>query len=107
MIRTRYQLEPVSPGAILREELQKGSAIGIQADQCTSQGSLVPDALVISLIQSWLEKHPARFVFDGFPRTIPQGESLDALLTARQIPLEAVLYFSVSEETIKGRVLNR
>lgn len=107
MIKTRYQIEPTSPGAMLREELRKGTDLGREADSFTSRGQLAPDSLVVALVENWLKFHGGRFVFDGFPRTIAQAEALAELLQKQGTPLDVVFFFNVPFETIKQRVLHR
>ena len=107
MIQSRFGIEPTSPGAMLRAELQAGTEIGKEADALTSRGLLVPDSLVIALVDRWLQAHNDAFVFDGFPRTLAQAEALEEILKRRGTPLETVLYFNVPFETILDRVLHR
>jgi len=107
MIKDRFQIEPTSPGAMLRDEMRRGTPLGIEADSYTSHGQLVPDSLVIELVKSWLETHDGSFVFDGFPRTIAQAEALESILAARNTPLEVAFFFEIRVERIRERVLNR
>lgn len=107
MIKARYQIEPTSPGAMLREELRRGTPLGIEADRLTSQGQLASDATVIQLVENWLATHGDAFVFDGYPRTLGQADSLEALLRRRENPIEVVFYFNVPVEVIRERVLHR
>ncbi len=92
---------------MLRDELRRGTELGAAANALTSRGQLVPDAMVTELVGKWLESHGDSFVFDGFPRTVPQAVELDHLLAARNTPLEAVFFFNVSLDEIRNRVLNR
>ena len=107
LIKERFEIEPTSPGAMLRDEMRRGTPLGIEADSYTSHGQLVPDSLVIQLVKSWLEKHDGSFVFDGFPRTIAQAEALEVILSERNTPLDVVFFFSLEEEGIRNRVLRR
>ncbi len=92
---------------MLREHSQRGTELGKAADALTARGQLVPDALITALVEEWLTGHGDGFVFDGFPRTVPQAEALEALLARRGTPLQAVLFFNVPFEEIRNRVLNR
>jgi adenylate kinase len=107
LIKERYRIEPTSTGAMLREELRRGTELGLAADQLTSRGQLVPDAMITELVGKWLQTHGDAFVFDGFPRTVPQAIELDRLLAERQTPLQAVIFFNVPFAEIRDRVLNR
>jgi len=92
---------------MLREELRKGTSLGKAASDLTSKGHLVPDAMITELVGEWLLTQGDSFLFDGFPRTVPQAEALDHLLENRGTPLEAVIYFDVPIKEIQDRVLNR
>jgi adenylate kinase len=107
MIESRFQFPTVSTGALLREELERRTPLGLQADAYASKGGLVPDSLVLESIQNWLGVHNGKFICDGFPRTLAQGEAFKELLDQRETALEAVFFFDVSLEVVKSRVLNR
>jgi adenylate kinase len=107
MIQARYEIPSASPGSMLREEMANGTKLGIEADQLTSRGQLVPDATVNQLVGSWLEKRDSQFVFDGYPRSRGQADALETMLAKRRTPLEVVLSFEANLETLQGRVRNR
>lgn len=107
MLKARYGFSIASPGAILREEKLSGTALGIEADRLTSKGMMVPDSVVVELVSNWLGAHTTGFVFDGFPRTVCQADSLELLLSERRTTLDVVLHFDVSSETVFNRVMNR
>lgn len=92
---------------MLREELRLQTPLGIEADRLTRNGSMVSDATVIELVSHWLSAHSDGFVFDGFPRTLVQAESLEKMLFQQHASLDIVLFFDVSDETIFERVMNR
>jgi len=104
-IEKRYGLPAVSSGAILREEFAHGSQAGHDTARMARAGLLVPDRLVIKLVGRWLSRHPEGFILDGFPRNVPQAEALAKLLGEN--PLQAVLFFDLSDETIFERALGR
>lgn len=106
-IQAHFGIPSVSPGAMLRDEMRRGTPLGIEADRLTREGNMAPDALVLQLVGNWLQYHPDRFVFDGFPRTLAQADALEELLGERQLTLDAVLYFDLSMQTIFERVMNR
>jgi adenylate kinase len=107
MIKGRYQIESTSPGEMLRDEARRGTAIGIEASARTSQGLMVPDAVVIGMVKNWLAEHNGAFVFDGFPRTLEQADALEALLEGRNTPLDIVFFLNVPLEAIRDRVVRR
>lgn len=107
MIRARYGIPITSPGAMLRDEKKAGSALGIEADKLTSTGRLLPDDIVIRLVEGWMQTQGGRFVFDGFPRSLGQAEALEAMLARRSAPLEVVLALEADVTTLQQRVANR
>ena len=107
MIKAKYHFPSASPGAILREEKKAGTALGLEADKLTSQGKLVPDEIVNELVKRWLAKNDGAFVFDGYPRSMGQGEGLNDILAARRAPLDVVLSLETDVATIRDRVNRR
>jgi len=107
-IRQALQLPCTSTGAILRRELRDGGALADKVRPYIERGALVPDPLILGLVEAWLARHgSARFLFDGFPRTVPQAAHLDAALAARGHPLQAVLLIDTPDEVIRDRILKR
>ena len=81
MITRQFGIPVTSPGAILRRERDLGTPLGLETAEITQHGGLVPDKIIVGLIEDWLRLHGGHgFVFDGFPRTIPQAESLQSIL---------------------------
>ncbi len=107
MIEARYQIPAASPGAMLREERRTVTALGMEADKLTRGGQLLPDPIILRLVQGWFEKHDGAFTLDGFPRTLGQAEGLQGLLTGRATPLEIVLSLEADLPTLQQRVQNR
>jgi adenylate kinase len=104
-----YRLIHLSTGDILREEIAAGTKIGLQAKDIICRGELVPDSMVIDLIQDKMDKHPTAngFLFDGFPRTVPQAEALDTLLIHYKRNVSAMLSLEVEKEELIERLLKR
>lgn len=107
MIRSKYGIPVASPGAILREESQAGTELGIAAEALTRHGKLVPDSMVLQVVEHWLEKVADGFVFDGVPRTLGQAADLEALLDKRHSPLDVVIALDADLPTLQNRVVNR
>lgn len=105
----KYNLVHLSTGDILRGEIAKQSDLGIEAKKNIDKGELVPDEVVIGMIDRKLEenKNSKGFIFDGFPRTTPQAEALDRLLAERKKPILAMIALVVEEEELIKRLLNR
>jgi len=108
MITRHFAIPVTSTGTILRRERDLGTALGLQADQISKQGGLVSDEIIVKLIEDWLNLHGENgFVFDGFPRTVPQAERLDEILKKRGKRLDLAVWLEVSEETIQNRIACR
>jgi len=105
----KYKLVHLSTGDILRSEIAKQSDLGIAAKKNIDKGELVPDEVVIGMIDKKLEEHKNcnGFIFDGFPRTTPQAQALDRLLAERKKPILAMIALVVDEEELIKRLLNR
>lgn len=104
-----YKLNHISTGDLLRDEVSRKTALGVEAKKFMDQGQLVPDAVVIGMIGSKLDENPdARgFIFDGFPRTTAQAEALDKLLQLKNTAIHALLSLEVPEEELKRRLIER
>ena len=105
-----YGLYHISTGELLRDHIRRGTELGKTADAYISKGRLIPDDLMISILDDVLDKEAAGkpgVVFDGFPRTIPQAEALSELLRKRGTDLHEVIGLEVPEEELVERMLNR
>ena len=105
----KYGLVHLSTGNLLREEIQQKNALGLEAKSFMDKGQLVPDAVVIGMVDSYFDRHKeARgFLFDGFPRTVAQASALDKLLHDKKTDIKVLLALDVTEEEIVRRLLNR
>lgn len=108
-IIAKYSLVHLSTGDMLRAEISAKTELGLEAKALMDKGQLVPDEVVIGMIEHKLDsnKEAKGFVFDGFPRTVKQAEALDALLKAHNAPIKVVLSMVVGEEELTRRILNR
>jgi len=104
-----YGVPQVSTGDMLRAARAAGTQLGKEADSFMSQGKLVPDAVVIGLVEERLGLSDAKkgFILDGFPRTVPQAEALDALLGRLRTPLEHIVQIDVPRELLMERATLR
>jgi adenylate kinase len=104
-----YGLAHLSTGDMLRAARDAKTEVGLKADQFMSRGQLVPDEIIIALIQDRLEQPDCRrgYLLDGFPRTIGQAEALDRLLAERKTPLDTVLELQVPEDELFRRLAGR
>jgi len=99
----------VSTGQMFREAMRRGGPIGESAKRFIDKGQLVPDEIAVELVRLWLDEHGRSrgFIFDGFPRTVPQAEALDPLLKDRGMPITLVILLELGESEIIERVLGR
>jgi len=108
MITRQFGIPVTSPGAILRREKDLGTPLGLETAETTQHGGLVSDKIIVELIEDWLRLHGGHgFVFDGFPRTLPQAESLLSILTRLRTALDLAIWLEVSEETVRERISGR
>ncbi|RYY71482.1 MAG: adenylate kinase [Chitinophagaceae bacterium] len=105
----RYGLKHLSTGDLLRSEISRQTALGLEARNFMDKGQLVPDEVVIGMISSALDENPEAkgFLFDGFPRTSAQAEALDRLLDLKETAIGVMLALDVSEEELVKRLLKR
>lgn len=105
----RYGIVPLSTGDMLRAAVAAETPIGLKAKDIMASGALVPDDVVIGIIADRIAQPDAAkgFILDGFPRTVPQAEALDALLKARGLKLDAVIELRVNESALLQRVETR
>lgn len=105
----KYGLLHLSTGNLLREEIANKTPLGIEARNFMDKGQLVPDEVVIGMIDSCLEHHKDAkgFLFDGFPRTVAQAEALDKLLHLRKADIALVAILDVNEEELINRLVLR
>ena len=99
----------LSTGDILRENVKKGTDIGKKAKAFMEKGELVPDDIVIEMMLDTIKDAKAKkdFILDGFPRTAYQAKKLDAELNKLKLPIEMVVYFKTSIETVISRLTGR
>jgi adenylate kinase len=107
ILRERFGLAQISTGDILRRNCVEETELGRQAEGYMARGELVPDALVIAMIERELRRLPTGFVMDGFPRNVAQAEALDELLGRRGWPLESAILFSADRPTLIARLASR
>lgn len=105
----RYGLVHISTGNLLREEMRLETPLGLEAKSFMDKGQLVPDEVVIGMVDSFFDKHADAkgFLFDGFPRTVAQAEALDKLLELKKTEINRVIVLDVDEEELIKRLINR
>lgn len=105
----KLNLKHLSTGDILRENVKQGTDLGKRAKEYMDKGDLVPDDVILGMIKDTLksEKQADGFIFDGFPRTIPQAEGLDKMLASESEKLDSALNLEVSDQEVINRLSGR
>ncbi len=105
----KYGLIHVSTGDLFRYEMKNDTPLGLKAKEYMSKGQLVPDEVTVGMLKNRVDKedNPNGFIFDGFPRTIPQAEALDALLEERNTTIHGLVALDVDDQEIIDRILLR
>lgn len=108
-VRSHYEVAHISTGDILRENVRAGTELGLMAKSYMDAGKLIPDDLIIGMMESRIFESDcaAGFMLDGFPRTLKQAEALDALLVSKSLPLDAVILLEVSDDEVVKRLSSR
>lgn len=105
-----YGLYHISTGELLRDHIARGTELGKIADSYISKGNLIPDQLMIDILEDTLATNPQTangVIFDGFPRTIQQAEALNEMLGKRGSKVHAVVGLEVPEEELIDRLIKR
>lgn len=102
----KYDLVHFSTGDLFRKHMGEGTSLGLLAQEYIDEGNLVPDELVIRMVEVKIESHPSTngFIFDGFPRTVAQAVALDEMLKKRDIPITVMIGLEVNDEEVRARL---
>ena len=105
----RFGIPQISTGDILREQVEEGTHLGIEARTFMDRGEYVPDGVVVRMVQERLQEPDASkgFILDGFPRTVHQADALEAALESAGTPLTAVVRFSITDPLAIRRITGR
>jgi len=105
----KYTLTHISTGDLFRKHIGEGTELGKTAQKFMDEGNLVPDSIVIGMVDDKLHSTEGTkgFIFDGFPRTIAQAQALDALMKKNNFQINTMLALEVPEDELMKRLLNR
>jgi adenylate kinase len=105
----KYGLVQLSTGDMLRAAVKAGTPLGLKVQDIMAHGALVPDDIVVTIVEERIAQPDARkgFILDGFPRTVPQAEALDRMLAKHGIALDAVIELRVDEAALVKRIESR
>ncbi|MGQ9603460.1 MAG: adenylate kinase [bacterium] len=109
MIATKLGIPRVSTGDILRDAVSRNTALGAKARSYMDQGRLVPDEIMIGIIEERLNQPDCAngYILDGFPRTLGQAIALDEMLAKKMAPIDLAILIDVSDETVVRRLTQR
>jgi adenylate kinase len=109
MITKAYGIPHISTGDMLRANVKAGTPLGVEADKLMTAGALVPDEVIIAMVDARLDEDDAKhgFCLDGFPRTVGQATALEELLAKRGTPVDVCLRFAVDDAEIVTRITGR
>jgi len=105
----KYNLVHISTGDLFRAHIKGQTELGQQVSQLIADGNLVPDSITIAMLEEEIKRNPdaTGFIFDGFPRTVAQAESLDKFLTDNNTAITGVIALDVNEEELTQRIAKR
>jgi adenylate kinase len=105
----KYSLTHIATGDLFRKHLKEGTPLGKLAQDYMSKGNLVPDKVVIDMVDDKINSSGkiSGIIFDGFPRTIPQAEALDTLLNSKNAPIKVLIELVVPEDELRLRLADR
>jgi len=110
VLSEKYQLSHISTGDMLRASIKEGTSLGLKAKSYIDDGQLVPDDVIIGIIEEFIsdvENRKNGFILDGFPRTVSQAEALNHLLIQYDCPIDRVISLTASDEEIISRLSGR
>jgi adenylate kinase len=104
-----HSIPQISTGDILREDVKRGTPLGLKASEYMTRGELVPDELMVEMIRERISRPDCEngFLLDGFPRTVPQAEALDSMLSSLGKRIDRLLYLHVEAEELVQRLTGR
>ena len=108
-LKEKYNLYHISTGDLFRKNISNQTKLGIEAKYYLDNGDLVPDSVTIKMLENEVlsNKEVDGYIFDGFPRTLNQAESLDAFLTSINLKINATIALDVNEDELITRLLDR
>ncbi|TCD00790.1 adenylate kinase [Pedobacter psychroterrae] len=105
----KYQLIHISTGDLFRAHIKNQSPLGQRVSELIAEGQLVPDEITIAMLEEEVDKNPQAkgFIFDGFPRTVPQAQALDAFLESKNGNIAGVIALDVDQDELTKRIAQR
>jgi adenylate kinase len=109
LLEEKFQIKHISTGDLFREEIKKETELGKLAKSFIDKGQYVPDDVTIGMLKNRISMPDCEngFILDGFPRTIPQAEFLDAMLKEQALNVSEVIFYDVKDSTVIARIKGR
>tara|TARA_B100001559_G_scaffold237691_1_gene200681 strand:+ start:3424 stop:3999 length:576 start_codon:yes stop_codon:yes gene_type:complete len=108
-LKNKYDLYHISTGDLFRKNITNKTTLGLEAKTYLDKGDLVPDSVTIKMLENEVisNKYVNGYIFDGFPRTLNQAESLDSFLVSINLKINATIALDVNEDELISRLLDR
>jgi adenylate kinase len=109
LLAQKFRIVPLSTGEMLRAAVEAETPIGQRTKDIMARGELVPDDVVVSIVSERIDQPDAQngFILDGFPRTVPQAQALDRMLSSKGLDLDAVVELKIDEQALLDRIVTR
>lgn len=107
LLAEKYNIPQLSTGEVLRQAVEEKSELGLKAKEHMDKGELVPDKVVIGIVNNKIADLSQGFILDGFPRTIAQAEALDEMLDSFEYSIDAVIQITAKDKTLVERLSGR
>lgn len=106
-LQEAFNLKHISTGDVLRAEIASGSALGQKIAAIINEGNLVPDELMVTMLENIVKSTEQGIIFDGFPRTVAQAQALDEMMQRLHRTITNVVMINLPEEEVVGRISSR
>lgn len=105
----KYNLTHIATGDLFRMHLGEGTPLGLKAKEYMNEGLLVPDSIVIGMVEEKIAStsEAKGFIFDGFPRTVAQAEALDSMMSRNGMKIDGMIALEVPDQELKSRIAER
>lgn len=107
LLISRLGMAQISTGDLFRYAIKNKTALGQRAQEFIDQGQLVPDSIVIGMVDEALDQLKSDFILDGFPRTVAQAEALEVLLNKKELSIDRAIFLEVPTEILVNRLSGR
>lgn len=107
LLISKQGMTQISTGDLFRHAMKNKTSLGVKAQEFIDKGQLVPDSIVIGMVDEALDQIKSDFILDGFPRTVAQAEALEELLEKKKLSIDRAIFLEVPTEVLMGRLSGR